>query len=141
MVHIVIAVWAFLFLAMGGVAPRVGAQTVDDVCDGLGLTGAACDTESAIEGCRAQPWTPGCENVAERRISDVIRGALNVISAIVGIVAVVMIIFGGYRYITAGGDSGKVSTAQTTIIYAIIGLIIVALAQVIVRFVLSQTFG
>jgi hypothetical protein len=52
-----------------------------------------------------------------------------------------MIIWGGLKYITSGGDSGNVTGAKNTILYAIIGLIIVALAQFIVRFVLSKTTG
>jgi hypothetical protein len=52
-----------------------------------------------------------------------------------------MIIIGGFRYITSGGDSGSVSSAKNTVLYAIVGLIIVALAQVIVRFVLSKSTG
>jgi hypothetical protein len=54
-------------------------------------------------------------------------------------VAVIMIIYGGFRYITSGGDSNRVGSAKNTLIYAIIGLIIVALAQLIVHFVLSTT--
>jgi hypothetical protein len=50
-----------------------------------------------------------------------------------------MIVFGGFKYITSGGDSNNVSGAKNTIIYAIIGLVIVALAQLIVHFVLNQT--
>ena len=50
---------------------------------------------------------------------------------IVGVVAIIMIIVGGFRYITSGGDSSKVGSAKNTIIYAIIGLILVALAQII----------
>ena len=64
---------------------------------------------------------------------------VNIISAIVGVVAVIMIIVGGFKYITSGGDSNNVSGAKNTIIYAIIGLVIVALAQLIVHFVLNQT--
>ena len=55
------------------------------------------------------------------------------------IAAVIMIIWGGFRYVTSGGDSNKVSSAKNTIIYAVIGLIIVALAQFIVKFVLDKT--
>jgi hypothetical protein len=55
------------------------------------------------------------------------------------IVNIFSIIVGGLRYITSGGDSGNVSTAKNTIIYAIVGLVIVALAQLIVHFVLNQT--
>ena len=47
-----------------------------------------------------------------------------------------MIVVGGLKYITSGGDSSNVTGAKNTILYAIIGLIIVALAQLLVRFVL-----
>lgn len=63
---------------------------------------------------------------------------INLLSVIVGIVAVIMIIMGGFRYITSGGSQEKVTSAKNTILYAVIGLVVVALAQVIVRFVLSE---
>lgn len=81
--------------------------------------------------CPAQSQTEG-------RINSLIEAGVNIFSAIVGIVAVIMIIFGGFRYITAGGDSGKINSAQQTIIYAIVGLVVVALAQIFVRFVLDR---
>lgn len=71
-------------------------------------------------------------------LDSFIAKLVNVFSVIVGVVAVVMIIFGGFRYITSGGDSGNISNAKNTIIYAIIGLVIVALAQFIVQFVLNR---
>jgi hypothetical protein len=52
-----------------------------------------------------------------------------------------MIIIGGFKYITSGGDSNNVSSAKNTILYAIIGLIIVALAQTIVRFILGRVIS
>lgn len=70
-------------------------------------------------------------------VNNVITLAINIISIIVGVVAVIMIVFGGFKYITSNGDSGAVSGAKNTILYAIIGLIVVALAQIIVRFVLT----
>lgn len=71
-------------------------------------------------------------------VDSVIRTIINILSLIVGIVAVIMIIIGGLKYITSSGDANNISSAKNTILYAIIGLIIVALAQVIVRFVLDQ---
>jgi len=64
---------------------------------------------------------------------------VNIISLLVGIVAIIMIIYGGFRYITSGGDSGRVGNAKNTLIYAIIGLIIVALSQFIVHYVLTTS--
>ena len=72
-------------------------------------------------------------------LTTFIAKALNVISIVVGVVAVVMIIVGGFRYIASGGKQESVTSAKNNILYALIGLIIVALAQVIVRFVLNKT--
>jgi hypothetical protein len=72
-------------------------------------------------------------------VNAFIETAINLFSLIVGIIAVVMIIVGGLKYITSGGDSGNVTGAKNTILYAVVGLIIVVLAQVIVRFVINQT--
>ncbi len=70
-----------------------------------------------------------------------IRAILNVLSVVVGVAAVIMIIVGGFRYVISGGDSNGVSGAKNTILYAIIGLVVVIFAQVIVRFVLSTQSG
>lgn len=71
-------------------------------------------------------------------VTNLITSIVNIFSLIVGMVSVVMIIYGGFRYITSGGDSGKVTGAKNTIIYAVIGLVIVVLAQVIVKFILDK---
>lgn len=75
---------------------------------------------------------------AKNQINNTIASVINVLSAVAGIGAVVMIIIGGFRYITSGGSSEKITSAKNTIIYAIVGLIVVALAQVIVHFVLQK---
>ncbi len=75
---------------------------------------------------------------ATAKVNDLIKDVINIFSLVVGVVAVIMIIIGGFRYITSGGDSSNISSAKNTILYAIIGLIIVALSQTIVRFVLGR---
>jgi len=75
---------------------------------------------------------------ATTRINNIIHTIVNLLSAIVGVVAVIMIIVGGFRYITSGGNDTSVTSAKNTILYAIIGLVVVALAQLIVRFTLSK---
>ncbi len=72
------------------------------------------------------------------KINDVIRIVIDIFSLVVGVVAVIMIIIGGLKYITSGGDSGNITGAKNTILYAIIGLVVVALAQFIVKFVLNK---
>lgn len=83
---------------------------------------------------------PNCSSSGNstQSINKVIHTIINLLSVVVGVVAVIMIIVGGLRYITSGGSDTSVSGAKNTILYAIIGLIIVALAQILVRFVLSK---
>lgn len=54
---------------------------------------------------------------------------------IVGAVAVVMLIFGGIRYVVSGGDQNSVTAAKNTILYAIIGVIVAMLAYAAVSFI------
>lgn len=61
----------------------------------------------------------------------------NTILYIVGIISVIMLIFGGLRYVVSGGDSKKVTDAKNTVLYAIIGLVIAILSYAIVNFVLN----
>jgi cytochrome bd-type quinol oxidase subunit 2 len=72
------------------------------------------------------------------KVQGIVTDMINIFSVVVGIISVIMIIYGGFKYITSGGDSGNVTGARNTITYAVIGLVIVALAQFIVQFVLSK---
>jgi len=75
---------------------------------------------------------------ASTSIDNTIKSIVNLLSVAVGVIAVIMIIVGGFRYITSGGKQDSVASAKNTILYAVIGLVVVALAQVIVRFVLTN---
>lgn len=94
-----------------------------------GLDKGTCLSTSAAD-CNTQD--------PEQTVNDIIEDVINIFSIVVGVVSVIMIIVGGLKYITSGGDSGSVGGAKNTILYAIIGLVVVALAQVIVRFVLGR---
>ncbi len=56
-----------------------------------------------------------------------------------GLVAVIMILIGGFQWLTSGGNEEKVAQAKKVISAAVIGLIVVLLAWAIVIFVVSQT--
>ena len=55
-----------------------------------------------------------------------------------GAVAVIVIIIGGIRYVMSSGDAGQVQSAKNTILYAVIGLIVVIMAYAIVNFVVTN---
>lgn len=63
---------------------------------------------------------------------------INIFSIVVGAISVIMVIIGGFRYIISNGDSNGVTGAKNTILYALVGLVVVLFAQIIVRFVLSN---
>jgi len=66
-----------------------------------------------------------------------IRNVINVLLYIIGAVAVIMIVVGGLRYTISNGDSGQITGAKNTILYAVVGLVVAMLAYAIVNFVVS----
>lgn len=70
--------------------------------------------------------------------AGVLNAIINLTSIIVGILAVIVIILAGLKYITSGTKPEDVNNARERIIYALIALVIVAVAQFIVKFVLGR---
>ena len=64
---------------------------------------------------------------------------VNSVLYVAGIIAVVMLIIGGIRFMVSRGDKDKVQKAKNTVIYAIIGLVLVIFSYAIVNFIVSAT--
>lgn len=79
----------------------------------------------------------GCTQNSENAFRDSLTKILNSIIAVVGLVSVIFVIIGGINYMTSAGDAAKLEKAKKTILYALIGLIICALAFAIVNFVIG----
>lgn len=73
-------------------------------------------------------------------LPSIAKTVVNTMLFIVGILAVIMIIFSGIRYITAHGDKGQVESAKNTLIYSIVGLVIAIIAYALVTWV-TGLFG
>lgn len=132
--NMLVAVAALFALSAPVAIPAVVfAQTEDLVTPGL--CGGTEVSPDQTGNCSTNATGTG------QHVSDLLKKVINIFSWIVGVVAVIMIIVGGLKYITSGGDSSNVSSAKNTILYALVGLVIVALAQFIVRFVLGQAAG
>ena len=67
-----------------------------------------------------------------------IKTVVNVLLWAVGILSVIMIIFSGFRYITSAGDASKTKSAQSTLIYSVVGLIVAIMAYAIVNMVTKR---
>lgn len=121
-----------LMFSLGMAVPALAQSAQDQINNGL-CTGANLEfTDAPTDQCIS------AGNDATTQINNIIHTIVNLLSVIVGVVAVIMIIVGGFRYITSGGNDASVTSAKNTILYAIIGLVVVALAQLIVRFVLGR---
>ena len=120
-----------LFVVPAGAAvlapAAVSAQNCTSIQNCLDSGSTLTDPNSGVDGANA-----------ESKVNGLIRTIINIFSLIVGVISVVMIIIGGLKYITSNGDSGNVTGAKNTILYAVIGLVIVVFAQLIVKFVLNK---
>lgn len=112
--------------------PEQTSSIADNVCKGvLGTqTGKPPDPNTTVSDCS--------NSNGDQTLYSVLGRIINIFSIVVGSVSVIMIIIGGFRYIISGGDSSGVSGAKNTILYAVVGLVIVLFAQVLVRFVITS---
>jgi lysylphosphatidylglycerol synthetase-like protein (DUF2156 family) len=115
-----------IVLVLPSLAYASSTASEADACQGVavisGNTSNSCDSPKA----------------SGSTIDGILSLVLNLFSAIVGLVAIIIIIVGGMQYVLSGGNSDKTNDAKNNILYAVIGLVIVALAQIIVRFVLHK---
>ncbi len=75
---------------------------------------------------------------SNQNLPDIITTIINVMLFIAAALAVIMIIYGGIRYITAHGDEKQVKVAKDTIVYSVTGLIIAILAYALVTFIFDR---
>ncbi len=99
-------------------------------------------TQTAVP--RLDLCKPGTDDVEITDIpDDIVVLALNVLSIaiqVAGYAAVGFVIWGGIRYMLADGESSKIASAKTTILNALVGLLIVLVAIAIVNFVVGILF-
>lgn len=78
-----------------------------------------------------------CKDGSEADAKVKVGNILNVVYGLIGVVAVVFVIIGGFKYMTSQGEPGRVQQAKNTILYALIGLIITVSAFAITAFILQ----
>lgn len=114
----------FCLLALFATPAVVSAATAQEaVCEGVGLVGGG-------NGCTPAP--------GQKDLKGMLALGINILSLIVGVAAVIMVILAGFKYITSSGDSARVNSAKDTLLYAVIGIVVASLAQIIVQFVLAK---
>lgn len=99
-----------------------GGSAVDSACSGVEALGVKCDSAGT----------------AQEVIEGPIGTIIDLISYAVGVACVVMIIYGGFRFITSGGNADATKSARNTILYALLGLFIILIANILINFVFGQ---
>lgn len=72
---------------------------------------------------------------------DTLNGIVNGVFFIAGAVSIIFVIIGGIRYIMSQGDAQNLSRAKNTILYALVGLVVVTSAFFIVQIVIKTAQG
>ena len=134
----VLVIFALVFLGLAGIVSPAHTSAVDlndTICgqeaqDRRGVEPDICgDIEGSQSSTAVNPLY-GPDGIVTRAIYGV--------SLAIGVVAILVIIIGGIKMTLSNGDAGKVKGARDQVIYACVGLIVAALAQAIVWFVLRK---
>lgn len=121
-------VLAAILLCGVSVSVAHAVNPLDEACGLSGASGASlCEENTATKGKDRVTGTGG-----------IIPTIFKWVVRLVGIVSIIMIMVGGFRYITSGGDTSAIKGAKETIIYALVGLIVAGFAGAILNFVLDR---
>ncbi len=121
--HILLALSLILFSAFTPLAYADDSQLF-----------GACGTNSKT----ATSAICGDKGTTKNPVAHYIKVASSVVAVLTGVAAVIIIIIGGFTLVTSSGNSEAVATARKRIIYALTGMVIVALAWVIITFLTNR---
>lgn len=93
---------------------------------------AHAETDASVGADSAAP------SGAPTDLNAQVQNITNTMLLVIGIVAVIMLIVGGFRYVLSNGNEKAISGAKDTILYAIIGIVVALLSYAIVNFVLGR---
>ena len=97
-----------------------------------------------------QGGAPGGVNAAKGTVvttnfasgdGSLIQKIINIMLYAIGVLSVIMLIFGGLRYVISGGQKEAVTAAKNTILYAVVGLLIAVFAYAFIHFILQFILG
>lgn len=97
---------------------------------------AACQSAPDSAVCKSQN-----EGATREEAAGEVQEVVNLVLFLLGIAAVIMIIYGGFRYVLARGDQSATQDGKNTILYAVIGLVVAILSYAIVNFFIFGLSG
>lgn len=115
-----------LVFGLSFLTPALAAPSAGAVDYGIKAGTAASKTEEMPESLFGEDGSEG-----------IFKKVVNIMLFVIGAVAVIMLIYGGVKYVTSGGAQDKVAEAKNTILYAIVGIVVALLAFAVVNFVVT----
>ncbi len=142
MKHLLQLTFASVILAAGLLVTPLATAQVSAVdvlsksCGAAGGSGTAGAGSGAGESTGGDT-SPLCNAAGKDELPELVKNLVNLLLAVLGFIAVIMIIIGGIRYTTSNGDSNSTKAAKDTILYSVVGLVVAILAYAIVNFVVD----
>lgn len=97
-----------------------------DACKGKAASSSICKQAGGITGASENP------------VAKTIHGAANILALVAAVAAVIMIVIAGLTMVTSSGNSESVASARRRIIYAVVGLVVIALSWAITTFLINR---
>ncbi|MEK9195826.1 MAG: hypothetical protein AAB914_00500 [Patescibacteria group bacterium] len=113
----------FQFSASVPASALIGTGAKEEACKGVEL-----DNSSGAN----------CGDKASSDTQKTLETVINIMSAVGAVIAVIVLIVNGIKLVLSSGDSGRVSTARSGIIMAVVGLLVIAVAQTLVKFIIGK---
>ncbi len=128
----------YLYIMSSGEPAKIaaGKKTLVHAFIGLAIVMLAHIIINSIRIALGADFSADCARTqCVNSASEMITSGIQWVIAMAGIVCAVFVVYGGVGYMTSAGDPGKLQNAKQSITYALIGLIIVALAEIITAFI------
>ena len=120
-----------IFLALMPVllaaSPALAASTNDQLFSACGVNSKTANSPICAD-----------KNTTTNPVNQKIKVAADIVAIATGVSAVIFIILGGFTMITSAGNAEAVGNARKRITYAVVGLIVVALAWTAISFVTDR---
>lgn len=139
LIYIPIIMAVSLFVALGTVTGVSASQHESDVYKQI-CSKWADDDPDRPEVCKDNTASKD-QKPSDNRIygpNGILTSVVRLFLTAAAVIAVIMVIIGGFKYVLSTGDPAKINSAKNTILFAIIGLAVALMAQVIIVFVVNR---
>ncbi len=105
-----------------------------------GMAGVVAAPVSAIDSDANTKFKESVNKVGGSEASSLpatVTNVINILLFVAGLIAVIIIVVGGLRFVTSEGDAASANKAKNSVVYALVGLVLAVLAYAIVNFVLN----